>query len=1067
MIDSVSQSVLLITSRKPEIRKRKQAGTGFVIFCDSEAAYVVTCSHVVRDVGGKEYVCVAGQPATVVASKPPDDIDLAVVRVKGLQDRPCLPLKPLRSKPLQNLPIQILGFSEIERSTPFALRELQGMLGQNIQFSAYDDRRIDAWDLQIEGKNYLKQKGMLQGGYSGSPVMHANGSVLAVVTIQMDSSGEVGLALSIEALIAVWKDMPNELVTQLMPIEEKPLATRQGWTSLSKELNFSDILTELKQKFKGAPENITDPLWIGWFQDMFELQHNALERISYEIGKLLNAHRTTVYFLTEGDRGTKSKNERELWSIVAQGDSSLEIRVPFGEGVAGKAVETKEIISVPFDAYEVAEDAKEIIAQDQRTGYRTYTLLTLPLLNEQSVPIAVFQFLNKMRPVSDLPDAISAEDCVDEATIDKQGFSLNDQTKFERYIPEIRLILDLYQNYYQQFKKLQSIVNFSSATLSLNQERQNLEDILKLVIDEACKITNADRGTFWLLDRKGKTLRAKIRAEGNDWKEIKIKVGEGFAGEVAKSKQTLNIPFDLYNHPDSDKSRETDKKTGYRTCSLLCMPVFSRNSGELIGVTQLLNKRHNQSRYEPYHNTSSSQQQEVPVYFKASFTLDDEERLRKFNEQVAAAIENARQPLMTEQYDNLFQLLYATEQLAGGFLNAHSVRIYLVDQDAQEIWSIVAGREEEEPFEISTPIGFEECGQVAQNRNAAILKYKNVVPEIFPPLQQLIQKGRASQYLVYNKLILPIEQRSKHANQLLAVVEFMNKLRPEYASSKALMAKMIAEEGFTSEDEDEFNHEHAISIAQLIEAFLEVYRPVKQYRDGEKLRHAKESVIRGGLEQALLPEQVMAAAKELVNAHRSTLWIVDPKDRDALYADITLVDGSVQRITATIGEGYVGEAAQQALDLIQQQHHHNNNEIEKDLYTDESSYEFLNIGFDLYEDELKSRKAKQTDRKTNYRTCSLLCMPILSPEGELLGMIQLVNKLRRGYEQLAREEYVHKTPPPDCFMASFSSTDEQLMRDFNAAVGYVLQLIGVRDEVLDGDKIEDFERKLQRVQERL
>ncbi|MBE9066313.1 GAF domain-containing protein [Leptolyngbya cf. ectocarpi LEGE 11479] len=1057
MNDSVSDSILSITSREPEIRERKQAGTGFVIFCDNEAAYIVTCSHVVRDVGGQGSVCVADKPATVVASRPTDDVDLAVLRVEGLQYRPCLPLKPLRSKLSQNLPIQIWGFSEIERSAPFLLRPLQGTLGQETQFSAYSDRRIAAWDLKIERANYLKQKGTLQGGYSGSPVIDADGSVLAVVTIQMDNSGEVGIALSIEALRAVWENMPDALVAQFTPVAEKPLTTRQGLTSLSKELNFSDILTELKQKFKGAPENITDPLWMGWFQDMFELQHNALERISYEIGKLLNAHRTTVYFLTEGDRSTKSKNERELWSIVAQGDSSLEIRVPFGEGVAGKAVETKKTISVPFDAYEAAEDAREIIAQDQRTGYRTYTLLTFPLLNEQSVPIAVFQFLNKMRPVSDLPNTISTEDCIDEVSIDKQGFSLTDQTKFERYIPEIRLILDLYQNYYQQFKKLQSIVNFSSATLSLNQERQNLEDILKLVIDEACKITNADRGTFWLLDRKGTTLRAKIRAEGDDWKEIKIRVGEGFAGEVAKSKQTLNIPFDLYSHPDSDKSRETDAKTGYRTCSLLCMPVFSRNSGELIGVTQLLNKRHNQSRQEPYHNTDSSRQ-EVPVYFKASFTLEDDERLRKFNEQVAIAIENARQPLITEQYDNLFQLLHATEQLAGGFLNAHSARIYLVDQDAKEIWSIVAEHEKEEPFEISIPIGFEECGQVAQSRNAAILGYQNVVPEMFSPSR----KGRNSRYLVHNKLIVPIEQRSKRANHLLAVVEFMNKLRPEYASSKVLQAKMIAGEGFTSEDEDEFNHEHAISVAQLIEAFLEVYRPVKQYRDGEKLRHAKESVIRGGLEQALLPEQVMTAAKELVSAHRSTLWIVDPKDRDALYADITHTNGNVRRITATIGEGYVGEAAQQALDLIQ--HRRSNNE--EDTGTDESSYDFLNIGFDLYEDEFKSRKAKQTDHTTNYRTCSLLCMPILSPEGELLGMIQLVNKLRRGYEHLARDEYVDKTPPPDCFMASFSSTDEQLMRDFNAAVGYVLQLIGVRDEVLDGDKIEDFERKLRRVQER-
>jgi adenylate cyclase len=64
----------------------------------------------------------------------------------------------------------------------------------------------------------------------------------------------------------------------------------------------------------------------------------------------------------------------------------------------------------------------------------------------------------------------------------------------------------------------------------------------------------------------------------------------GYAGHVAETGNVLNIPFDLYNHPDSENSKKFDQANGYRTCSLLCMPIYN-SAQELIGVTQLVNKR--------------------------------------------------------------------------------------------------------------------------------------------------------------------------------------------------------------------------------------------------------------------------------------------------------------------------------------------------------------------------------------------------------------------------------------------------------------------------------------------
>lgn len=61
----------------------------------------------------------------------------------------------------------------------------------------------------------------------------------------------------------------------------------------------------------------------------------------------------------------------------------------------------------------------------------------------------------------------------------------------------------------------------------------------------------------------------------------------GVAGFVATTGQTLNI-HDAYK--DDRFNREVDMKTGYKTKSLLCMPIRIR--GSIFGVVQMVNKLH-------------------------------------------------------------------------------------------------------------------------------------------------------------------------------------------------------------------------------------------------------------------------------------------------------------------------------------------------------------------------------------------------------------------------------------------------------------------------------------------
>lgn len=348
-----------------------------------------------------------------------------------------------------------------------------------------------------------------------------------------------------------------------------------------------------------------------------------LHSITLKTGELLGADRTTIFLLDE--------EKQELWSIVAEGDgkSSLEIRIPANKGIAGEVATFKKVVNIPYDFY---DDPRSVFAkkQEKRTGYRTYTMLALPLLNEQGKLVAVVQLLNKLLPNHQ-------RDVVLSKRIDLQGFTSYDEQLFQEFAPSIRLILESSRSFYIAAQKQRAAAALMKAVKSLSQSNLDLEDTLKRVMDEAKELMNADRSTLWLLDRNRQELWTKITQDDGSTKELHVPIGIGFAGKVAASGQTLNIPFDLYDHPDSETAKKMDPQNGYRTCSLLCMPVFNAD-GELIGVTQLVNKRKSGdfSAYNPENWP------DAPEYFQASFDYNDEQFMEAFNIQAGVALQNAQ-----------------------------------------------------------------------------------------------------------------------------------------------------------------------------------------------------------------------------------------------------------------------------------------------------------------------------------------------------------------------------------------------------------------------------------------
>src|SRR5262249_15335473 len=143
--------------------------------------------------------------------------------------------------------------------------------------------------------------------------------------------------------------------------------------------------------------------------DVFALQRQLKQitqlSLLFEATRLLNSTLDLAELLelilkiarqeVKADRGSVflvDSKRHELWSIVAQGLDSEEIRIPCGKGIAARIAQTAETINVD-DAYALDFFERTF---DQKFNYRTKSLLGLPIRHANGEIVGVIQLLNKV-----------------------------------------------------------------------------------------------------------------------------------------------------------------------------------------------------------------------------------------------------------------------------------------------------------------------------------------------------------------------------------------------------------------------------------------------------------------------------------------------------------------------------------------------------------------------------------------------------------------------------------------------------------------------------------------------
>jgi putative methionine-R-sulfoxide reductase with GAF domain len=114
-----------------------------------------------------------------------------------------------------------------------------------------------------------------------------------------------------------------------------------------------------------------------------------------------------------------------------------------------------------------------------------------------------------------------------------------------------------------------------------------LEEALAAFTFRFGQLMDVERASLFLVDAEGQELWLKVaQEEGGKPLHVRMPLGRWIASEVAKTRKPLRVS-EAYSHPLFNA--EVDRGSGFRTRSILCVPVLDRQ-GAVFAVAELLNR---------------------------------------------------------------------------------------------------------------------------------------------------------------------------------------------------------------------------------------------------------------------------------------------------------------------------------------------------------------------------------------------------------------------------------------------------------------------------------------------
>jgi putative nucleotidyltransferase with HDIG domain len=327
------------------------------------------------------------------------------------------------------------------------------------------------------------------------------------------------------------------------------------------------------------------------------------------LGLILKLTRTKAGSILLVDEVTK-----DLLFAACKGKGSEGLvgrRIPMGEGVAGWVARTGHSYFTG-DANHDRLIKKEF---GQQIGVTTQNMLCVPLKIARRVQ-GVVEVLNKK---------------------DRKPFGREDLNLLDAIAAQVATVIEntrLFEKYDGKVRKLKTLKEISRLLNSTLDEKE----VKKRAMEAATQLMEAEVGSLLLIDEATQELYFEVALgdRGEQVKEIRLKIGEGIAGWVAKTGEPV-IVADTQKDPRFN--RKADDKSAFVTRNMVCVPVKIRN--KIIGVLQAINKSGTQT-----------------------FSNWDLEEFQSLADQVAIAVDNAN------LYKELQEAFFGTAEALGDAIEA-------------------------------------------------------------------------------------------------------------------------------------------------------------------------------------------------------------------------------------------------------------------------------------------------------------------------------------------------------------------------------------------------------------
>ncbi|TVP71065.1 MAG: GAF domain-containing protein, partial [Leptolyngbya sp. LCM1.Bin17] len=254
--------------------------------------------------------------------------------------------------------------------------------------------------------------------------------------------------------------------------------------------------------------------------------------------------------------------------------------------------------------------------------------------------------------------------------------------------PQFIELLDQITAEFEHFLRAIDMINNESLEIMLEQ-------ILEAFTLKIGQILQAERTTIFMVDHDKQELWSKVaQGDGERSLEIRVPMNKGISGYVATNVLPLNIP-DAYADERFDCTY--DQKTGYRTRNILCMPVLSQKTNNIVAVVQLLNKLN----HIPFDAKDEQHFKEFATSLGVILESCNSFYVAARNQKGVAALLKAISSL--EQSLDLEKTLQSVMEEARQLMQADRSTLWLIDEDSGDLWSKVKSADGRSLVELRIP----------------------------------------------------------------------------------------------------------------------------------------------------------------------------------------------------------------------------------------------------------------------------------------------------------------------------------------------------------------------------